>query len=176
MAATAWGTVVGALVARMQARTGYRDGWAASAVAGSRMVLDSVEVGLVADHAGQFLIVGWPGDPDAPAEAGQSGQVVATLGTSRIRQEDGDIHCLAIDQRGDVGPGVVAASRAAALSVLDDVDAELRADPTLGLQGSGPGQLQSLSARIGDLPSIRPFLSAGVVTWVEFTVVFSARI
>ena len=56
--------------------------------------------------------------------------------------------------------------------MLDDVDAELRAAPTLGLVPT----FASVNARVGGLPSIRPFLASGVVTWVEFDVEFSARI
>jgi hypothetical protein len=170
MSATAWGVVVDALLARMTARSGYRSSWVQGT---GRPVFDGADLGLTEDQAGTFLAIAWPGDPDTPAEAGQSGQVIATLGTLRHRQEDATVRCLAVDQRGDVGPGVTAASRTAALSVLDDVDAELRADPTLGLQPT----FQSVVARIGGLPSIRSLLTErGVVTLVEFDVIFSVRI
>lgn len=172
MRATAWGAVVDALVARMDARTGYRSGWDATQDGGANLVLDSVEAGIIADRIGTFLVIAFPGDPEAEGEAGQSGQVVATMGTARRRQEEGVVRCLAVDQRGDVGPGIASASRTAALSVLDDVDAELRADPALGLVPT----FEHMVARIGGLPSIRPFLAAGVVTWVEFDVLFSVRI
>lgn len=170
MSATAWGVTVDALLARMTGRSGYRSSWVEGV---GRPVFDGVDIGLAEDQAGTLLVIAWPGDPDTPAEAGQSGQVVATLGTLRHRQEEGTVRCLAIDQRGDVGPGITAASRAAALSVLDDVDAEVRADPTLGLQPA----YQAVVARIGGLPSIRGLLTErGVVTWVEFDVIFSVRI
>ena len=173
MSATAWGAVVDALLTAVAARPGYRSTWdATTANATDRVVLDSIEVGQLGDQAGTFLVVAFPGDPALPIEAGQTGQVVATLPNPRTRQEDGLVRCLAVDQRGDVGPGVTSASRVAALSVLDDVDATLRAAPTLGLVPI----YASMVVRLGGLPSIRPFLGSGVVTWVEFDVEFSARI
>lgn len=172
MSATTWGAVVDALVTTMDARSGYRGAWDSSQAGGTILLLDSVEVGLIGDRIGTFLVIAFPGDPEVSAEAGRSSQVVATLGTARRREEEGTVRCLAVDQRGDVGSGVAAASRAAALGVLDDVDAELRANPTLGLVP----MYAHVQARIGGLPSIRTFLASGVVTWVEFDVIFSARI
>lgn len=172
MSATAWGAVVDALVARMDARSGWRGAFDTSQAGGTWTVFDSITVGVTGDHIGTFLVVAFPGDPDISTEGGQSSQVIATLGTARRREEDGVVRCLAVDQRGDVGPGIVSASRTAALGVLDEVDAMLRADPTLGLVPT----FAHVMARIGGLPSIRTFLASGVVTSVEFDVEFSARI
>lgn len=172
MSATTWGAVVDALVTTMDARSGYRSAWDSTQAGGTILLLDSVEVGLIGDRSGTFLVIAFPGDPDVSAEAGRSGQVVATLGTARRREEEGLVRCLAVDQRGDIGSGIASASRTAALGVVDDVDAELRASPSLGLVPT----YAHVQARIGSLPSIRTFLSAGVVTWVEFEVIYSARI
>jgi hypothetical protein len=172
MSATAWGAVLNALYARVLARAEYRSAWDTTHAADNRIVFYTTEASLVADRLGTFLILAYPGDPSLPVQGGQTGQVVATLPTPRTRQELGIIRCMAIDQRGDVGPGIAAASLAAALSVLDHVDAELRAAPTLGLVPT----FASLDVRVGGLPSIRPTVSAGTVTAVEFDVEFSARI
>lgn len=172
MSATAWGAVAGALASAMVARTGFRSGWDADDPAGDIPVYFATEAALIGDRVGTFLVIAFPGDPDTPAESGQTGQVIATLPNPRTRQEDGVIRCLAVDQRGDIGDGVVPASLAAVLAVLDGVDAELRAAPTLGLAPP----FAHLEARLGGLPSIRPMLGGGVITWVEFDVVFTARL
>lgn len=172
MSATAWGAVAGALAAAMVARTGFRSAWDDEGPAGDIPVYFATEAALIGDRVGTFLVIAFPGDPDVPSEGGQTGQVIATLPNPRTRQEDGVIRCLAVDQRGDIGDGVAPASLAATLAVLDAVDAELRAAPTLGLTPT----FSALEARLGGLPSIRPMLGGGVTTWVEFDVVFSARI
>lgn len=172
MTATAWGAVVDALTARMVARAGYRSAWDDAAPLTDRPVYLATEAALIGDQPGTFLVIAFPGDPDQVTESGQTGQVVVTLPNPRTRQEQGVVRCLAVDQRGDIGPGVASASIAAVLSVLDDVDDELRDAPTLGLVPA----FAHLQAQLGGLPSIRPLLGGGVVTWVEFDVEFSARI
>lgn len=173
MSATAWGAAAFALTGRMVARAGYRSAWDDDPAAAADIpVYFATEAALIGDRVGTFLVVAFPGDPDTPAEGGQTGQVVATMPSPRVRAEDGVIRCLVVDQRGDIGEGVAAASISAALDVLDDVDVELRVAPTLGL--SPP--FASFDARLGGLPSIRPMLGGGVVTWIEFDVLFTARI
>ena len=180
MVASAWPRVVTALVAGMRARPGY---CAPTSAAEGIRVYHSVEVGLSSESpSGPILVIGWIGDPDQlPTEPGMSGQTAATIGTRHHREESGSVLCMVIRKVGDAIPGSDTAVEAgtvgdamnAVFQVVDDVDAFLRADASLGLVGS---DVSSMVAFIDGLPQIQPWLNEGIVWKVKFQVAFTARI
>lgn len=167
---------VRALVGAMRARTGFRSCWADDPTGLLVPVYHSAEVGLLGDHAVTSLVVADIGDIDAPQEAGDGPQRVATLGTLRHRDEDATIRCRATAVTGDAGDGVVQATWDAATAIADAVDAELR-----GATGVGPSlglvpAYRDVTARFAGVTGIRPDLSAGCVVDVLFDVAVRARI
>ena len=166
---TALADAMAALVRLMVATPGYRSPWDSGP---GIPVCHSAEVGLVEDPVPLVLVIGDTGDPSLPAEAGDSDQRTATLGTLRHRQEDGTIRCRAVAQTGDVGPGVVQAQVDAAVGLCDALDAAVRADPSLGLV---PGY-RELTAMFGGVQSIQPYARGGVVVEVTCSIQVSARI
>jgi hypothetical protein len=174
---TVMGDAVAAIVAAMRARTGYRSPWATTP--GLVPVYHSIEVGmqeLGAGEAALLLVIGDVGALDAPQEAGNSGHSWATLGTTRQKQEDAVIRCLAVAQTGDTGEGVVQAQWDAALGLVDDVDDEVRSatgiGPSLGLYPS----FRSVVATVEQVRGVRPSLSGGVVVEAPFTIKVTARL
>lgn len=165
---SAWHDVVKAVTALMRARPGYADpnvyGWQGVPV------FHSLEVALTEVNPDVFLVVGWLGDPDQPAESGQAGQAWATLGT-RGRDERADVRCAVVVQTGDLTvPGAVPALWDSAFTVLDDVAAALKADPTIGLG------VPYMVAELGSLPSIRSDPGRGGEITVEFLVSYKTRL
>jgi hypothetical protein len=74
-------------------------------------------------------------------------------------------------QTGDLTvPGAVPALWDSAFAVLDDVDAVLRADPTLGLVS------KITVAELGSLPSIRSDPARGGEVTVEFLITYKTRL
>lgn len=176
---TVIGDAVAAIVTAMRARAGYRSPWDQDTP--GIPVYHSAEIGLFGESVQGvpvLLVVADQGDPEADSpDVAQSGQRPATIGTRRARQETATIRCRAIAQTGDVGEGVVQAQWAAALSVVDAVDAELRADPsgvgpTLGLEPA----YRSVVAQVAQVTSVRPYLAGGTVVEVPFEVEVSARL
>ena len=181
--ASAWPLVVTALVAKMRARPGY---CSPTSAASGIPVYHSVEVGL-SSHSptGPILVIGWIGDPDTmPTEPGTSGQSIATLGTQHHRAEEGTIACAVIAKTGDAEPGgdtaveagTVGSAMNAVFAVADDLDAVLRADPSLGIVGPTYPDVQALVAYIDGLPAVQPWLNEGIVWRLELSVRFTARI
>ena len=162
----------------MRARAGYQ---APTASGTGIPVFDSVEVGLSNDTWPKILVVGWIGDPDdLPDPPGSTSQTIATLGTLRHRTEEGEVRLAAAVSYGDglVGTGAadagtIGAARDEAFAIVNDVDAMVRADPTLGLQGAG---YPHLIAYVASVDQIVLWLNEGHKVRVEFTVHFEARI
>ena len=170
---TALADAMAALVRLMVATPGYRSPWDSGP---GIPVCHSAEVGLVEDPVPLVLVIGDTGDPSLPAEAGDSDQRTATLGTLRHRQEDGTIRCRAVAQTGDVGEGVVQAQWDAALDLVDAVDSELRGPsgigPSLGLTPA----YRSVHASVSQVTSVLPYLGAGTVVEVLFEIQVTARL
>ena len=99
--ATRWLDLCNAITAGMRATAGYRSPLSTEP---GIPVYHTIEIGMQSE-SGQavpvMLIIGWPGDPDTPTETGRTTQTVATLGTNRHRQEDGQIECRVIAQTGN---------------------------------------------------------------------------
>ena len=178
---SAWPYVADALVARMRARTGY-----CSPVSGAAgiPVYHSVEVGLSSHSpSAGILVIGWIGDPDSdPTDPGTSGQSAGALSAQHGRDEHGTVVCRAIVHIGDAQlgsdptvAGTVSGVLRQAFAIADDVDAMIRADPSLGLMNGNP-DLRTLTAYVTEFPVIRPWLNEGIVASLEFTVSFIARI
>jgi hypothetical protein len=166
---TAVNDAVRAIVAKMRARSGYRSCWSS----GSGVpVYHSAEAGLMDEQVTRALIIADLGDPSVPQEAGDSQQGVATLGTLHHRDEEAVVRCRSIAVTGDVHDGAVQATWDAAHTTVDDLDAELRADPSLGLVPA----YSHLIAMVGAVTGVRPYLGAGVVVEVLFDVRVEARI
>lgn len=168
---TAWGDVLTAIVAGLRALPGYRS---PSGTDGAAIpVYDSAEWLLTEDNPATLVVVGDVGDADQLTVAGQAPQRVATLGTSRRREEEGTVNCYIASSSGDFGPGAVPAVREVVLGVLDDVDGWLRANPDLDLVPA----YQHVEATMQGLPSIRPIpTSDGPVFEVDLTIGYTARI
>ena len=178
---SAWPYVADALVAKMRARTGYCSPTSGSA---GIPVYHSVEVGLSsASPSSGILVIGWIGDPDSdPTDPGTSGQSSAALSARHPREEHGTVLCRSIVHVGDAqlgsdptAAGTVSGVLRQAFRIADDVDAMIRADPSLGLMNGNP-DMQTLTAYITGFPVIHPWLNEGIVASLEFTVSFIARI
>ena len=169
---TAWAVVVDAAVARMVARSGYRSCWDTTRT--GIPVFDCGEAGDTGDSPNASLVIGWPGE-DGEVEPGDAGAVRADVGKGR-RDEDGVVRCLASAWSGDDGRGVMSATRARALAIVADVNAELQATSrALGITSAGSG-LQSVEVWIGGLPSVRTSVGSGAQVDVMFDLQFTARL
>jgi hypothetical protein len=171
---TAVHDVISAVVSGLRAVPGFRSPWATSE---GTTVYDTVEVLLSDEAEKSLLIVGWPGrDPvgDANGEAADAAQAIATLGTQQHRDEEGLVRCLAVRQTGDheVAQGVVPGLRAACTTTTNAVDTWLRANGSLGLVPA----YRELTARFGAVTGFRPYVAAGLVAELEFTIVYRARL
>jgi glutamate mutase epsilon subunit len=164
-----WPDVVAGLLSTMRARPGYRD---PAAVAASSLipVYRSWQTGLSEDATRAYLVVAWSGTPANRADAGLFRQSVATTGRV-TRDEDGEVRCLAVAQVGESEFGDVAATEAAAFTILADVEDALRVDPTLGLSPN-----PRLVVELMEAAAIRSYPAAGCVSEIEFTVRYRARI
>lgn len=180
MGVSRWLDVTHALISGMRARPGYRS--PADAVDGIP-VYHSVEVGMQGESGAAvplFLTLGWAGDPDAPAETGRATQRAATLGPARDREETGTVRGMVAAQTGDAVKsgtdltevGTMPWLLSQAFGVLADVEAYLRATPTLGLSG------KHVEVWVDSVDAVRPLLGdrAGLVVEVDFTVGYTARI
>jgi hypothetical protein len=161
-----------AIVAAMGSRTGYRSCWTAG---DGIPVYHSVEAGMQgeAGHAVPvLLIVMDTGDPEQPAASADSSSVPGGLGAVRERIEEASIECRAVAQSVERGQGVVQQLADAAMSVVDDVDAELRSGigPRLGLPH------KELVATFGGVTAIRPHLGGGTYVEIEFSIRVRARL
>lgn len=178
MATSRWADVVNGLVDAMRAQPGYRTPGSDGDSTGV-LVLDGIEAVLTEDLAQRLLIVG--GTPDDEEDPGDIGQSVATLGTSRSRDENGSILCSAIAQIGSaelpdstvvVQRQTARTLRADAFGVMAGVETVLRSNPTLGLAIG-----QHLDAEIGERMSVQQFVNDdGAACVVRFAVKFTARI
>jgi hypothetical protein len=163
-----------AIVTLMRAETGYRSPWPAAdgTLPDGVSVYHTLEAGLMDDHTERALIIGDWGDPEAPQEAADGPQRPATLGTLRHRQEDAVIRCRVSVSSGDVAEGSVQAVWDAAVAIVDDVDAMLRATGSLGLV---PGY-RHLEAVFAGVTATQPSLARGPVLDVYFGIAVSARL
>ena len=165
-----WPAVASALVAVMRARPGYRDPESTSSTS-LTPVYRSLAPTLTADSpVPLLLVVAFSGTPDERRSGGRFRQSFATSGRYQ-RDEDGEVACRATAQTGASELYDVDDTEAAAFAVLADVEDALRVDPTAGLTPD-----PRLVISLGDVTDIRTYSSGGVVTDLDFTVIYSARI
>lgn len=105
----------------------------ATAALPDRLVVDGY--GVTSDTNQNVLMVGVD-DPDSGQSANsQTGeQTMATMGTPRSRDEEGDVTCAALSWNGNTDQK---AARDAAYATVAAVETILRADPTLGVGQPG---------------------------------------
>ena len=179
MTATRWPDIVEALVDAMRARPGYRAPGADSHDGAGVVVLDGPEVELTEAGTPVALIVGGTIESRDIDDLGEAGQVVVTVGGLQ-RDDSGDIVCQVIAQAGRLEldePGwteprsTIRTVRRAAFAVVDDVDAVLKADPTLGLPM--PTQVNLAATR---MQPRQWQTESGFVCSVKFRVSFVTRV
>ena len=165
-----WHTISSALLTGMRARTGYCS--TSAYVSGLIPVYDGVEAHLARDQGpARFLVVRFVGTKDDPQAAGGVGQSTGPLGTLRPRTERGYIRCRAAAQTGDAGiTGDASAQWDAAYGVLADVEDLMRTSPTLGVVAT------HIVVELGAVDDARQYEADGIVTELDFTVNYRARI
>lgn len=145
--------VLDALLARAVAVTSCRvtDGWDLS------------------EQADDVLMIGVddPTNPDNPVAA-SADQAMAVLGTTRPRDEDGRINCLAV---ASVGDDDQKSARDAAYSYIAAIEDDLRSDPTLGLT-----QFRNIVVQMAGSDRLIQSKSGGAAAVVIFTITYNARI
>lgn len=159
--------VLDALVTLARASAGHRD---PEARLSGVPVFDGPQYGITADRAGTWLAIGWSGEPDAPEDAGDGEQTIATIGNAdRTRDDGGEIRCRAVSQSGD--RAAMKAARDAAFAEMALLETICRTNPTLGLDPSWMRR-----ATVSGRYSIRQEYAAGPVCTLDFLIEYKARI
>lgn len=168
VATSVWNRAVRALRDQLAAQPGYR-------------LPTSTAVGGITVYAGPPANTADPGDyvafgfVDDTTDAGDFTQRSAALATTRPREEEAQIRCVASSSGGDRDPLVVLDAAWAAMAGVEDLIRTV--DPTLGLQGAGGGQLQQFIAQFRGNGRVRwPKTTRGVRCDVEFTITYKARL
>lgn len=177
MVATAWFDVAKAVTTGMRARAGYQ---APTASGTGIPVYHSVESQLSNDIPPKILVIGWMGDADTvPLSPGSGDQQWATIGTNHSRNSTGIVRCAAFVSYGDAvlstavtDAGTIPAALDEAAGILNDLDAFLRADPSLGLTASG---YPTMVAEVASV-DLWPWLNEGHKVRAEASIKFAARI
>lgn len=145
-------------------------------LAAAHAALDSNEAVQVYDgygvsgNSGDFLMIGVenPNSPDMAFSA-SSKQDVATLGTTRPRDENGSVLCAAYSWNGNANQKL---ARDTAYGYMAVIEAALRADPNMGIAAGG-----NFIAGMGDLQRLSQNQSeSGADALLVFNVRFFARI
>jgi hypothetical protein len=122
--------------------------------------------------AGDFLMIG-VGDPtdNGPAFSAEGSQEWAGLG-ARAANEEGSVTCCATVQSGDSGNAAQRAVRDRLRDLLATLEAELKADPSLGGVLPGPGW-----ARFGKNTNLTQISGTdGVAVVFYFEIAYQARL
>lgn len=166
MAASMWPDVVAAIVTGMRAKTGYRS---PTDSADGTTVFRGTEVG-ASEDAGNWLTIGWAGDPDQPTPAGTIGLTTSRHTPARPRDESSTITCRAVWQTGDVAED---AATDGALGIAADLEDFLRTDPKVGIAATTGRQLLWCLVEEVEIVS---YLTAGTVGEAHITVRYIARV
>ena len=145
----------------------------AAAALPSALVLDGFGV---TEDPGDFLMIGIddPLSPDA-AQSARMSQIPATAGTTRSRDETGEVFCSAMSWNGNGGSSASQKqARDAAFAIVAAVETLCRTTPGLGIAGYG-----YVVAQVGgasDFNVKQDQNTTGAMCIVTFPVSFAARL
>lgn len=122
----------------------------------------------ITSDPGDYLMIGVD-DPNTPGFAATSNQVPGPMASTRPRDENGSVVCIAYAWNGD---GEQKAARDSAYSYMAAVEGILRDDPNLGIATGG-----NFVAQMGDLQELSQAPNgSGVDALLIFNISFFARI